>query len=153
MKSSLGTLSGRVHKKDAGARKRMPNRVQMAMAWRSAGALMSGAVTRVRPTDVMAFGDAMDGMCAWLQMPPPEEIETMQSVLDGLKDQSIARREGVSVITVRRRVGRYLERTGAKNRIQGAVVGVLQGWLTLELAERPQRDQTQTDTQSRTDTR
>lgn len=79
-------------------------------------------------------------MCTCLQMPPPEEIETMQSVLNGLKDQTIARRYGVSVITVRRRVGRFLERVGAKNRIQGAVVGVLQGWLTLELEQRPRPD-------------
>lgn len=56
----------------------------------------------------------------------------MQAVLDGLKDQTIARKLGISIITVRRRVGRYLERMGAKNRIQGAVVGVLEGWLTLD---------------------
>lgn len=79
-------------------------------------------------------------MCACLDVPPREEIETMQSVLNGLKDQTIARRYGVSVITVRRRVGRFLERVGARNRIQGAVVGVLQGWLTLELEKQPPQD-------------
>ena len=55
----------------------------------------------------------------------------MQAVLDGSKDQAIARHLGISIITVRRRMGRLLERLGVKNRIQGAVVGVLQGWLTL----------------------
>ena len=62
----------------------------------------------------------------------------MQAVLDGFKDQAIARRYGISVITVRRRVGRYLRRLGAKNRIQGVVVGVLKGWLDLdpELSDR-----------------
>lgn len=62
----------------------------------------------------------------------------MQAVLDGFKDQAIARHFGISIITVRRRVGRFLQRIGAKNRIQGAAVGVLKGWLTLdpELIER-----------------
>ena len=56
----------------------------------------------------------------------------MQAVLDGVKDQSIARRFGISVITVRRRVRRFMARVGAENRPQGAVLGVLQGWLTLD---------------------
>lgn len=73
-----------------------------------------------------------DGVDACLEKPPQEEIVVMQAVLDGFKDQSIARRYGISIITVRRRVGRYLHRLGAKNRLQGAVIGVLQGWLTLD---------------------
>lgn len=79
-----------------------------------------------------------DGVDTCLEMPPQEEIAVMQAVLDGFKDQAIARRYEISIITVRRRVGRYLHRLGAKNRIQGVVVGVLQGWLRLdpELAER-----------------
>ena len=71
-------------------------------------------------------------MCSCLQKPPQEEIAVMQAVLDGYKDQAIARHLGISIITVRRRVGRYLKHIGAKNRIQGTVVGVLQGWLTLD---------------------
>lgn len=68
-----------------------------------------------------------------LQMPPEEEIVVMQGVLDGLKDQTIARRLGVSLITVRRRVGRFIQHVGAKNRIQAAVIGVREGWLRLRL--------------------
>lgn len=85
-----------------------------------------------------------DGVDACLEMPPQEEIVVMQAVLDGFKDQSIARRYGISIITVRRRVGRYLHRLGAQNRIQGVVVGVLQGWLSLDpkLMERLERRNT-----------
>ena len=81
---------------------------------------------------------AMDGMQTLVEKPPQEELVVMQAVLDGYKDQAIARHHGISIITVRRRVGRYLQRLGAKNRIQGAVVGVLKGWLDLDpnLAER-----------------
>lgn len=68
-----------------------------------------------------------------LQEPLREEIDVMQAVLDGQKDQTIARRLGISVITVRRRVSRFLNQVGAKNRIQGAVVGVQRGWLRLDL--------------------
>lgn len=78
---------------------------------------------------------------ATLEAPPEEEIVVMQAVLDGLKDQTIARRLGISIITVRRRVGRYLDHVGAKNRIQGAVVGVRNGWLRLELERPPGSEQ------------
>lgn len=74
-----------------------------------------------------------DWICAVLQKPLQEEIDVMQAVLDGQKDQTIARRLGISVITVRRRVSRFLHQVGAKNRIQGAVVGVQRGWLNLDL--------------------
>lgn len=70
-----------------------------------------------------------------LQEPLQEEIEVMQAVLDGQKDQTIARHFGISVITVRRRVSRFLNHIGAKNRIQGAVVGVQRGWLRLDLGD------------------
>lgn len=67
-----------------------------------------------------------------MEKPPHDEIAVMQAVLDGYKDQAIARQLGISIITVRRRVGRFLRRIGAKNRIQGAVVGVLMEWLVLD---------------------
>ena len=75
----------------------------------------------------------VNGVAIGVEAPLPEEIEVMQAVLDGYKDQAIARRHGISIITVRRRVSRFIRRVGARNRIQAAVVGVLEGWLTLNL--------------------
>ena len=105
----------------------------LAGAWHASGGSTGTPIHRVigscrRPVDEVADEDV------WLlQMPPEEEIVVMQGVLDGLKDQTIARRLGISLITVRRRVGRFIQHVGAKNRIQAVVVGVDEGWLRLEL--------------------
>lgn len=107
--------------------------VQMAWGWRGPGEPGTRVPTYSgRTEEVCLFTHDTDGMCAFLQRPPQDEITVMQAVLDGYKDQAIARHLGISIITVRRRVGRYLKRIGAKNRIQGTVVGVLLGWLTLD---------------------
>lgn len=58
-----------------------------------------------------------------------EEIEVMQLVASGLKDDSVARCLGVSVITVRRRIRQFRERVGAESRVEAAVIGVRRGWL------------------------
>ena len=79
-------------------------------------------------------------------MPSEDDIVVMQGVLDGFKDQAIARRQGVSLITVRRRVGRFIQHVGAKNRIQAAVVGVREGWLHLDLEVAPRHGADQGDT-------
>jgi len=75
------------------------------------------------------------GTADHLQRPLPEEIEVMQAVLDGFKDQAIARRLGISIITVRRRVSRFVRRVGAQNRTQAIAIGVVQGWLRLDVPQ------------------
>ena len=61
--------------------------------------------------------------------PPEEELVVMRLVVEGLTDQAIARRIGVSIITVRRRAVRFRRRLGASTRIEAAVLATKRGWL------------------------
>ena len=58
-----------------------------------------------------------------------EEIEVMRLIAEGLKDHAIARRLGVSVVTVRRRAQRFRTRIGASNRIQAVALAASRGLL------------------------
>ena len=62
-------------------------------------------------------------------LPPEEEIQVMTLIVSGLTDQAIARRLGVSVITVRRRATRFRHRMGASTRIEAAVIAAKRGIL------------------------
>ena len=61
--------------------------------------------------------------------PPDEELAVLHLVVEGMTDAAIARRLGVSPITVRRRMRRLRERLGASTRLQAAVRAVQKGWL------------------------
>lgn len=62
--------------------------------------------------------------------PPDEELEVLRLVVvEGLTDRAVARRLGVALITVRRRIHRFMERVGAKSRIQAAAIAAERGWL------------------------
>ncbi|MFB7837602.1 hypothetical protein [Streptomyces sp. NPDC056056] len=58
-----------------------------------------------------------------------EERELLDLLVSGLKDESIARRLGVHVHTVRRRIGRMLGELGADTRFQAGARAAIRGWL------------------------
>jgi len=64
-------------------------------------------------------------------VPPEEELEVMRMIANGLKDRAIARRLGVSAVTVRRRARRFRDRVGAENRMQAIAIAACKGWLKL----------------------
>jgi len=64
-----------------------------------------------------------------LEPPSREEIEVMQMILAGIPDAAVARRLGVSVVTVRRRSTRFRRRLGAVTRLQAVARAVQLGWL------------------------
>lgn len=53
----------------------------------------------------------------------------MRLCVTGLKDVVIARRLGVSVVTVRRRAQSFRRRVGAQNRPQAVAIATRLGWL------------------------
>lgn len=61
--------------------------------------------------------------------PTQEELEVMRLMAVGFKDYAIARRLGVSVVTVRRRARSFRVRVGATNRSEAIAVGTSRGWL------------------------
>lgn len=61
--------------------------------------------------------------------PKPQELAVMQMVASGHKDRAIARRLGVSVVTVRRWASSFRRRMGAKSRTQAVALGVQRGWI------------------------
>jgi DNA-binding CsgD family transcriptional regulator len=62
--------------------------------------------------------------------PTDEELEVMRLCASGLKDVVIARRLGVSVVTVRRRANGFRRRLGAQNRPQAVAIATRLGWIT-----------------------
>lgn len=54
--------------------------------------------------------------------PTPRQVEVVQLLADGLTDQAIARRLGVSITTVYRHVQELRERLGACNRTQAVAL-------------------------------
>jgi DNA-binding NarL/FixJ family response regulator len=64
--------------------------------------------------------------------PPPEpEIEILRLHMQGLSDEAIARRLGVSETTVRRRAARTRQRCRARTRAEAIAVLVSEGLLTI----------------------
>lgn len=62
--------------------------------------------------------------------PPPEhELEVIRMVASGYKDFVIARRLGVSIVTVRRRAFSFRARVGAKTRSEAIARAAALGWL------------------------
>ncbi|CAM3342301.1 helix-turn-helix transcriptional regulator [Stackebrandtia soli] len=60
----------------------------------------------------------------------PAERELLGLLASGVKDEAIARRLGLSLRTVSRRVNRLLDRLGAANRFQAGMQAARRGWLT-----------------------
>lgn len=58
-----------------------------------------------------------------------KELEVMRLIAEGLKDDAVARRLGVSEVTVRRRIRRFRARVGATSRVQAAVEACRRNWL------------------------
>lgn len=58
-----------------------------------------------------------------------QDMVVMRLVAEGIKDAVIARRLGVSVVTVRRRARRFSMRLGAKNRTHAVALATALGWL------------------------
>jgi len=62
--------------------------------------------------------------------PSKAELEVMRLIASGHKDFAIARRLGVSVVTVRRRARSFRHRVGASNRPEAIAVAAARGWLS-----------------------
>ena len=58
-----------------------------------------------------------------------EELQVMEMIADGMKDSAIARRLGVSIVTVRRRASRFRRRVGATTRTQAVAIATREGIL------------------------
>lgn len=69
------------------------------------------------------------------EAPPQEGLEIMKMLADGSTDYEVARRLGVSVITVRRRVQRLCKSVGARSRLQAMALTVANGWVTPECSD------------------
>lgn len=63
------------------------------------------------------------------EAPPEEGLEIMKMLACGANDYEVARRLGVSVITVRRRVQRFCRFLGARSRLQAMAITVASGWV------------------------
>jgi DNA-binding NarL/FixJ family response regulator len=68
------------------------------------------------------------------KVPTPSENEVMQLIAEGITDLAIARRLGVSVVTIRKRARRFRLRIGARNRTHAVAIGVSRGWLKVDQA-------------------
>jgi DNA-binding NarL/FixJ family response regulator len=65
-------------------------------------------------------------------IPTDDELRVIQMISKGLTDRAIARRLNVSVITVRRRAGRFRTKVGANSRIQAVAIAAHRGWIEPE---------------------
>lgn len=63
------------------------------------------------------------------KLPPAEELEVINLVASGLHDYAIARRLGISIVTVRRRVASLRNRLGATTRAEAIAKAAVRGWL------------------------
>ncbi|MGH9195016.1 MAG: response regulator transcription factor [Acidimicrobiia bacterium] len=64
--------------------------------------------------------------------PTEEELTVMRMVAEGVKDCTIARRLGVSVVTVRRRAQKFRQRVGAKTRVEAVALAVRDGLIQVK---------------------
>ncbi len=62
-------------------------------------------------------------------LPPDEELQVIRMIASGAKDLTIARKVGVSVVTVRRRVHSFRRRIGVESRAEAIAIAALRGWL------------------------
>ncbi|MGW4210839.1 helix-turn-helix transcriptional regulator [Lentzea sp. NPDC004789] len=61
--------------------------------------------------------------------PSGEELVLLQFLAEGAKDEHVARKLGMSVRTVRRKISHLLEQLDATSRFQAGVLAVRRGWL------------------------
>lgn len=61
--------------------------------------------------------------------PPEQELEVIRLIASGHKDYVIAKRLGVSIVTVRRRVFTFRARVGARTRSEAVARAAALGWL------------------------
>ena len=72
--------------------------------------------------EVVVANELLDGV-------QEQEMAVMRLVAEGIKDAVIARRLGVSVVTVRRRARRFAQRLGATNRTHAVALATSLGLL------------------------
>ncbi len=66
-----------------------------------------------------------------------DELQVVELIANGLTDQAIARRLGVSVVTVRRRAASFRVKVGARTRPEAVAIAAAQGWIKHLRVERP----------------
>ncbi|HEX6873108.1 MAG TPA: LuxR C-terminal-related transcriptional regulator [Micromonosporaceae bacterium] len=71
----------------------------------------------------------VDGMAAPIAEVSAEERLVLQLLGDGLKDESVAKRLGISVRSVRRKISDLLRRLRAESRFQAGVLAAQRGWI------------------------
>lgn len=74
-------------------------------------------------------------------IPTEDELRVIQMMSKGLTDRTIARRLGVSVITVRRRADRFRAKVKANSRIQAVAIAARRGWIEPERSVRSPDEQ------------
>lgn len=62
-------------------------------------------------------------------MPSSQELELLRLLAQGLTDELVSRRLGISVRTMRRIAADLMERLGARSRFQAGALAVARGWL------------------------
>jgi DNA-binding CsgD family transcriptional regulator len=92
-----------------------------------------GAVVVAAPDAVAALHDLFEATWERGVGPgsaiTPEEREILVLVASGLKDEVVARRLGLSLRTLRRRIARVMDVLGADTRFQAGVLAARRGWL------------------------
>jgi DNA-binding NarL/FixJ family response regulator len=58
-----------------------------------------------------------------------EELKVVELIASGLTDKAVARRIGVSVVTIRRRATSFRKKVGARTRPEAVAIAVGQGWI------------------------
>lgn len=58
-----------------------------------------------------------------------DELKVLELIASGLTDKAVARRVGVSVVTIRRRATSFRKKVGAKTRPEAVAIAVGQGWI------------------------
>lgn len=82
-----------------------------------------------------------------IRTPPVRELEVIRLIASGLKDSTIARRLGVSVVTVRRRSREFRQRVGAATRSEAVAMAAARGWLSMDRAEPDEQQDEETATE------
>lgn len=58
-----------------------------------------------------------------------DELKVLEMIASGLTDKAVARRVGVSVVTIRRRATSFRKKVGARTRPEAVAIAVGQGWI------------------------
>jgi sugar-specific transcriptional regulator TrmB/DNA-binding CsgD family transcriptional regulator len=95
----------------------------------AAVALTSGPVAMITgPTLLMVLSEVATAL--WRQGPPSaEDRELLQMLAAGMKDEAIARRTGIGVRTVKRKIAELFDLLGAETRFQAGLRAYRQGLL------------------------